>query len=168
MNKNVTSIIRFVLGLGFLVFGLNKFLWFMSGPAPEGVAGELMAAIMSAGYILPLVGILEVGVGIMLLFRWHPALATVIAFPLTFNFVLFHLFLMPAGIAGALVFFILNIYLIVAYKEAYSSLCGCCAKKKQTVAAPKAAATTVAKAAPKKRAKKASKRASKKAAKKRK
>jgi hypothetical protein len=41
-----TSIIaRFLLGLIFLVFGLNGFFHFLSTPAPTGVADQFMGAL---------------------------------------------------------------------------------------------------------------------------
>ncbi len=46
--KYVTMIARVLLGLVFLVFGLNKFLnFFPLGPMPAGPAGQFMGALFT-------------------------------------------------------------------------------------------------------------------------
>ena len=42
--KIVVLIVRLLLGLLFLVFGLNAFLEFLKGPIPGGLAGEFLQA----------------------------------------------------------------------------------------------------------------------------
>src|SRR5438876_5491269 len=51
-SRIVTAIVRILLGLMFLVFGLNGFLNFM--PAPKDIPPEIMnvmGALMNAGYM---------------------------------------------------------------------------------------------------------------------
>jgi putative oxidoreductase len=48
--KIVYAIARYLLGLLFLVFGLNNFLLFMSGPLPPGAAGQFAGLLMSTHY----------------------------------------------------------------------------------------------------------------------
>jgi hypothetical protein len=43
----VVLIVRLLLGLLFLVFGLNAFLEFLKGPIPGGLAGQLLQGCLS-------------------------------------------------------------------------------------------------------------------------
>ncbi len=45
LKKIITHISRFLLGLIFLVFGLNGFLHFIPMPPPSGVAGQFLGAM---------------------------------------------------------------------------------------------------------------------------
>src|SRR5688572_21729587 len=63
----VPAIVRILLGLMFLIFGLNGFLNFM--PAPKDMPQEIMSvmgALMSAGYMKVVSGV-EVIVAVLLL-----------------------------------------------------------------------------------------------------
>jgi len=113
--------VRILLGLMLVVFGLNGFIQFMSmGPMPEG-AMALMTALSTSG-ILMIVKSLEIIIGLALLFNKYTPLATIMLFPLSVNFVLFHALLAPASIAVALVTFIFNVYLIYAYADKYKPM----------------------------------------------
>lgn len=57
--KVVAMVARILLGLVFLVFGLNKFFNFIpTGPLPGGAAGQFMGALVSTRYIMA-VGLFE-------------------------------------------------------------------------------------------------------------
>ena len=55
--KTITNIARFLLGIIFLVFGLNGFLHFLSMPAPTGVAGQFMGALFVSHYLVAIFAI---------------------------------------------------------------------------------------------------------------
>lgn len=120
--KNVKLIIRILLGLMMLVFGLNKFLQFLPFPQMPEAAGEFMGALAKSGYILTIVGIIEVVTGVLLLINKCQALVLVILFPVMLNAFLFHLFLDIAGIGAALLAVAMNIFLLFANKESYRQL----------------------------------------------
>ena len=109
--KALYLVLRIGLGLMLLIFGLNKFFWFLvdfdftgypeaeylfnalrySGPEPTG-----------KGYIMNLVGLTEVVVGILLIItKWAP-FALVMLVPISINLVLFHVFVNPPNIGPAL------------------------------------------------------------------
>ena len=46
--KIVVLIVRLLLGLVFLVFGLNAFLQFLKGPVPGGLAGQFLQALFQS------------------------------------------------------------------------------------------------------------------------
>ena len=120
--KKAQIIIRILLGLMVLIFGLNKFLQFMPMPPMPEAAGEFMGALVTTGYLMVVVAIVEIIAGIMLLTNRFQPLALVLLFPVLLNAFLFHLFLAPAGIAGALVASAMNIFLFFANKESYISI----------------------------------------------
>ncbi len=57
--KIVTIIARILLGLVFVVFGLNNLLHFSLMPALSGPAGNFLGAMASTGY-LPVIATLQV------------------------------------------------------------------------------------------------------------
>ncbi len=118
----LATLARYVLGIVLVVFGLNGFLQFMPMPELTGPAGAFMGALFASGYIFNVVNSLKIVIGLLLLFNKYVHLALILLAPLSINFVLFHLFLDPAGIAAAALVFIINIYLGVVHKEAYAHL----------------------------------------------
>lgn len=123
MNENVKLAVRLLLGLGMLVFGLNKFIYFIPVPPPATPeAGALMTAFVASGYIMPIAGIVEVVAGISFLTNKYVPLMAIILFPIMLNAFLFHAVLDPGGVAGAAVFTLLNIVLMFAYKSSYDKI----------------------------------------------
>ena len=92
MNSKFTMIVRILLGVMLVIFGSNKFLHFIPMDPATGAAGEFMNSLGATGYIFPIVGILEVFIGIMLLLKkWVPFVVILLA-PISINILLFHLF----------------------------------------------------------------------------
>ncbi len=121
MSKAKT-IIRVLLGLLVLIFGLNKFLQFMPMPPMSGAAGEFMGALVKSGYLMIIVAIIEIIAGILLLINKFQPLALVILFPVLLNAFLFHLFLDIGGIGAAALAIAMNIFLFFTNKESYSTI----------------------------------------------
>jgi putative oxidoreductase len=121
MNKG-KLIVRVVLGLMLVVFGLNKFLQFMPMPPMPEAAAAFMGALVTSGYIMAIVAIVEIVTGILLLVNKFQPLTLVVLFPILLNAFLFHLFLDIAGIGGAVVALAMNVFLMFANKEAYSAV----------------------------------------------
>jgi putative oxidoreductase len=48
--KIITILARSLLGLIFVVSGLNTFLHFIPMPPPQGLAGDFMKALFASGY----------------------------------------------------------------------------------------------------------------------
>lgn len=122
MNSKVFMIIRILLGLFVLVFGLNKFLQFL--PAPEGMsedAGAYFVALMSAK-VISLVAIVEIAAGLALIFNKFGALMAFILMSVSVNAVLYHANLDPDNIVPAIALLILNILVLYGYKDKYKDL----------------------------------------------
>ena len=99
--KILTHIIRSLLGLIFLVFGLNGFLHFIPMPPPTGVAGQFMGAMFVTKYLLFVFAIQLVGGVLLLINRFVPLALTLLA-PIIVNILLFHGLMEPGGIPLAM------------------------------------------------------------------
>jgi len=121
MNKALT-VIRIIFGILLAVFGANKFFNFMPAPEemPEAVI-NYMTALMSTK-TLGLVGAVELIAGLSFIFNKYGALMAIILMSVSINAVLFHVFLSPADIIGAIVLLALNIVMLYAYKDKYKNL----------------------------------------------
>jgi uncharacterized membrane protein YphA (DoxX/SURF4 family) len=118
--KIVTLIARILLGLIFVVFGLNGFLNFLSmGPMPTGLAGQFMGALFASHYYWVIAALQVVGGALLIVNRFVP-LALVLLGPIIVNILCYHVFLNPSGAAPAAVVTVL--WLIVFYgKRQYFS-----------------------------------------------
>ena len=122
MNSKVTMALRIILGLILIVFGANKFIGFMPSPELPEAAGNFMGALASTGYMFPLIGAVEVIVGILLILnKWVP-FAVVLLAPVAVNMVLFHLKLAPVGIVPAALVAIINGFLIYVNWDKFKAL----------------------------------------------
>ena len=108
--KIATLIARILLGLLFLVFGLNGFLHFIPMQSPTGLAGQYMGALFLSHYLV-VVFVLEAVGGLLLLINRYVPLALVLLGPVIVNIVLFHACLAPAGLPIAL--FAVTLWLVV-------------------------------------------------------
>ncbi len=123
MNSKVTMVLRILLGLFVLIFGLDKFFHFIPmdhssmSEAAMGYMGGLAATKTTI-----LVAIVEIAAGLALLFNKYAALMLLILMSVSVNAVLFHVTLETATIPGALILFILNAVLLFAYKDKYKDL----------------------------------------------
>ncbi len=121
MNSKVFMILRILLGLFVLVFGVNKFLPFIPDFEIEGSALNYFTAL-SNSQTLNLVGVVETIAGLALIFNKWGALMALILMSVSVCAVLFHATLDPANIAGALVLLVLNILVLIGYKDRYKDL----------------------------------------------
>ena len=119
MKSKVLNVIRILFGLILIVFGANKFLGFMPMPELSGQAGDLMGALGGTGYIFPIVGAVELSVGVLLVLNLFTPLALIVLVPLSVNIVLFHLFLDIGGILPAAIVAGLNLFFIIVYLPSY-------------------------------------------------
>jgi putative oxidoreductase len=104
--KIASLIARVLLGLIFLVFGLNGFLHFIPMPPPTGVAGQFFGSIFASHYWMVVFGVQTIGGSLLLLNRFVP-LALVILGPVIVNIFFFHALMAPAGLPLAIVVVVL-------------------------------------------------------------
>jgi uncharacterized membrane protein YphA (DoxX/SURF4 family) len=94
--KIVALILRLLLGLMFLVFGLNGFLQFISAPLPAGPAGTYITVLNSTHYIYLVSGTQAIA-GILLLINRYVPLALAILAPVIANIIVFHVTMLMQG-----------------------------------------------------------------------
>jgi putative oxidoreductase len=96
--KIAATIARYLLGLMFLVFGLNMFFPFIpTGPMPTGLAGQFTAALFAAHYF-NVVGAIMVISAVLLLLNRFVGLGLTLLGPVLFNILVFHVLMNPSGI----------------------------------------------------------------------
>src|SRR5271167_4307945 len=108
---------RFLLGLLFLVFGLNGFLHFIPMPPPSGLAGQYMGVLFVTHYLTP-VFVLEVAGGALLLANRFVPAALVLLGPVLVNILIFHSLMAPEGLPLALVATVLWLIVFAGVRKA--------------------------------------------------
>ena len=115
-------IARILLGLLFLVFGLNGFLMFLPmGPMPTGLAGQWVTALLQSHYAL-VVSALQIAGGALLLVNRYVPLGLTILGPIIFNIILYHLLLFHMGLGIAIVVAILWGIVAFYHRQAFAGL----------------------------------------------
>jgi uncharacterized membrane protein YphA (DoxX/SURF4 family) len=114
--KIASTIARYLLGLIFLVFGLNGFLHFIPMPPPKGLAAQFGGAIFASHYWVVVFGLQVIG-GVLLLVNRFVPLALVLLGPVIVNIFFFHALMAPEGLPMAIVVVLLWSILAVRYKQ---------------------------------------------------
>jgi putative oxidoreductase len=119
--KIAALLARLLLGLTFVVFGLNGFLHFIPMPPPTGVAAQFFGAIFASRYWVVIFGLQIVGGLLLLLNRFVP-LALVLLAPVIVNIFFFHALMATAGLPLAIVVVILWTILALRNKQHLSGI----------------------------------------------
>jgi uncharacterized membrane protein YphA (DoxX/SURF4 family) len=122
-NKSFTRffphIARVLLGLMFLIFGLNGFLNFI--PVPKDIPQDIMTvsmALMKAGY-MNVVSAVEILVAVLLLINRFVPLALTLLAPILVGILTFHIAMQPATIGPGIVVTLLELFLAYSYRKAF-------------------------------------------------
>jgi putative oxidoreductase len=119
--KIAALIARILLGLLFVVFGLNGFLNFIKGPLPSGVAGQFLGALMQSHFVLVISAVELVGGALLLANRYVP-LALVLLGPVIVNIFFYHLLMDRSGLIIAIVVIILWGLVAFRHRQYFSGL----------------------------------------------
>ena len=119
--RTASQIARYLLGLIFLVFGLNGFFHFRRLPGPTGVAAQFFGALFVSHFYV-VIFLLQIVPAVFLLANRYVPLALTILGPIIFNIVCIDLFMIRAGLPLAIVITVL--WLLVAYsvRSAFSGI----------------------------------------------
>lgn len=120
--KKAELVVRLLMGLIFVVFGLNGFLQFLPMPPLPEPAMNFMGAMVATGYFLPFVKATEVLCGLLLLSGKAVPLALVILAPIVLQIIAFHLFLEPSGTPMGIVLLALGCFLAWCRKDSFKPL----------------------------------------------
>lgn len=121
MNSKVFMVLRILLGIFVLVFGLNKFFNFIPMEEPTGDAGAYFGALMNTKTLV-VVALVEILAGLALIFNKFGALMALILMSVSVNALLFHATLDPANSTGAIILLVLNIAVLFGYKDRYQGI----------------------------------------------
>ena len=122
MNSTFTTILRMLLGVSLLIFGMNKFFPFIPIFDMAPAAANFMESLNSTGYVLYVVASLELLIGGLLLFKKWVPFALILLAPIVVNILLFHLFLDVSGMFVAVFMLTITGVLIYKYWKSYTSL----------------------------------------------
>ncbi len=124
MNSTFTKILSLILALVLITHGLNEFFHFDFMPVlsvPQE-ALNFQNSLSATGYLLPVLGVVEIFIAILIIMRKWVPFALLLLAPISINVLLFHLFLNVSGIWIALIIVGINILLIYKYWKAYRPL----------------------------------------------
>lgn len=119
--KIASTIARYLLGLIFLVFGLNGFLNFIPMPPPTGVAAQFFGALFVSRFYV-VIFVLQIVPAVLLLANRYVPLALTILAAVIFNILCFHIFMAPAGLPLALVVTVLWFLTAWGVRSAFSGI----------------------------------------------
>jgi putative oxidoreductase len=121
--KIAIMVVRILLGLLFLVFGLNGIFHFMkTPPMPPSDATTFATILMTSGY-MTFVSLLMAIAALLLLAGRYVPLALVILGPILVNILCFHFLLLHgSGAAPGLVATLLELFLIWSYRLSFRGL----------------------------------------------
>ena len=120
MKKKILFVVSLLFGLMFINAGLNKFLNYM--PQPKEMPAEMMkffTAFMTIGWLIPLVGIVEIVGGILFIFNRYRALGALIIFPVNVGILLTNIVNAPSGLPIAIILMAINIWVMIENQEKY-------------------------------------------------
>ena len=123
--KIAVLIARVLLGLIFIVFGLNFFFHFSFMPSPAPMSEKAKAfsgGLYGSGYFFQYMKVIEILSGLAILVNRYTAFFLLILFPVSVNIFLFHAILLPTGLPVAVPIILLHLFLGFAYRKYYASI----------------------------------------------
>lgn len=117
--KKVAAVFRYVFAIFYVFSALGYFFGFMPLPKMDGMAQQLMDAMVSSGYLMIFVKLTELVGGILLLFNLSGPLALAVLAPITLNIFLFNLILNPSQTFLGLIMLLIHLGLVWNYRERF-------------------------------------------------
>lgn len=119
--KIAVLIARNLLGLLFVVFGLNGFLHFLPQPPSTGLALQFQMALGAAHYFEPVFALQLLG-GVILLANRYVPIGLVLLGPVIANILLFHILMEPKGIPPGLLALVLWLIVFYSVRSAFAGV----------------------------------------------
>lgn len=119
--KIAALVARILLGLEFLVFGLNGFLLFLPQPPvpPEMLA--FFTVMSKSHYMVPVFALQVIGGALLLIGRFVPLALTLLG-PVVINILITHIVFQPAGLPPGILAALLWLVLFFAYRQYFAGL----------------------------------------------
>jgi putative oxidoreductase len=119
--KIAVILAQVLLGLPFVVFGLNGFLRFLPAQLPPGDAGAFLGSTMHSHFVYLVSGV-QVIAGALLLPQQFVPLALVLLGAEIANILTFHLTMAPQGAQMAILVALLWAFLFWAYRGSFAGM----------------------------------------------
>ena len=120
--KITSTIARYLLGLIFLVFGLNGFLNFIHQPPPANPVAIQFLVAVSASHYIAVVFVAQIIGGVLLLAGRFVPLGLAILAPILVNILDYHLSMDPGGIGVGLISTILWVVVFLPYRSNFARI----------------------------------------------
>ena len=121
VRARIPTIARTLLGLAFVVFGLNYFLQFLPQHAVSADAMAFAGALV-AGKIFTIIKPIEIAAGLALLGNRFVPLALTLLAPIQIGILAFHVAFEPSGLPVIALLIALTIYLAWSYRAAFAPM----------------------------------------------
>jgi len=120
--KIASTIARYLLGLMFVIFGLNGFLNFIHQPPPPNPLAIQFFVAVGASHFAAFFFALQFIGGLLLLSGFYVPLALTVLAAELYNILAFHLTLAPASIAPALLASVLWVLVFLEYRSSFAGI----------------------------------------------
>ena len=121
-NRILVRTIQILFGLYLVFIGLISYIVTLPTPSYNEAGLTFLGALFATGYMFHLMSIIFVLSGVMFISNKWSAFGAVLLAPITFNILMFHIFLDFTGFLPALIPIILNIYLGIVHWPRYKPM----------------------------------------------
>jgi len=120
--KIAAIIARTLLGLAFVVFGLNMFLHFMPTPPMSGPPLDFMTAVAVETHFILVIGFFQVLGGLLALSGRFTPLGLTILSAILVNIIAYHLAFHVPGVLMGVIFGLLDVFCIWVYRANFAGI----------------------------------------------
>jgi len=123
MKEKILFVVRLLFGLMFINAGLNKFFNYM--PPPDDLPQSLldaMAAFNEIGWLMPLVGFVEIVGGLLFIPNKTKALGAIVILPIMIGILFTNFTVAPSGLPIALGLFAINLWVLFENRTKYAPM----------------------------------------------
>ena len=120
MKSKILFVLCLLMGLMFINAGLDKFLHYM--PVPKDMPEKMltvMAAFKEIGWLMPLVGAIEVIGGLLVIIPRTRPLGAIVILPVLTGILLANISMAPSGLPIVFVLIAITLWVIIDNREKY-------------------------------------------------
>ncbi len=121
-NRKVVRTIQIIFGLWLILTTLGGLFRLFPAPQFNETGMAFLVALFSTGYMMYLMQAIFILSGLMFIFNRWSAFGALLLAPVTLNIFLFHVFLDFEGFWMALIFTLLNVYLLIVHWSKYKPI----------------------------------------------
>jgi uncharacterized membrane protein YphA (DoxX/SURF4 family) len=123
MKRKILFVLCLLAGLMFINAGLDKFFHYMPMPKemPEKIV-KVGMAFMEIGWLMPLVGAIEILGGLLLIFNRTRALSAIVILPVLTGILLANISMAPSGLPIVFALIAIILWVIIDNREKYLPL----------------------------------------------